>query len=244
MIKALIFDLDGTLVQTEILKAQSYAIAVNVLTKKVVPEDKVIVGFKKYVGLSRKEVTEGLVNEFQLELSKKFPNPNLEEIRKQLLSKRLEIYENMLKDPEILTHYFCPHNLDLLNSVYHDGYLTGLATMSHCAQVQRVLDIMKTKDKFKYVISREDVNNGKPDPEIYLKMKDKLNVQPDDCVVIEDSVTGIKSALNANMSVFAVTNSITRESVHKAKVLNKKFVIDNPAELKARVYEFIEEHKQ
>ncbi len=244
MIKALIFDLDGTLVQTEILKAQSYAIAVNVLTKGVVAEDKVIVGFKKYVGLSRKEVAEGLVNEFQLELSKNFPNPNLEEIRKQLLSKRLEIYENMLKDPEILTHYFCPHNLDLLNSVYHDDYLTGLATMSHCAQVQRVLDIMKTKDKFKYVISREDVNNGKPDPEIYLKMKDKLNVQPDDCVVIEDSVTGIKSALNANMSVFAVTNSITRESVHKAKVLNKKFVIDNPAELKARVYEFIEEHKQ
>jgi beta-phosphoglucomutase-like phosphatase (HAD superfamily) len=202
------------------------------------------VGFKKYVGLSRKEVAEGLVNEFQFELSKNFPNPNLEEIQKQLLSKRLEIYENMLMDPEILTHYFCPHNLDLLNSVYNDDYLTGLATMSHCAQVQRVLDIMKTKDKFKYVISREDVNNGKPDPEIYLKMKDKLNVQPDDCVVIEDSVAGIKSALNANMSVFAVTNSITRESVHKAKVLDKKFVIDNPAELKARVYELIEEHKQ
>ncbi len=244
MIKALIFDLDGTLVQTEILKAQSYAIALNVLTKGVVPEDKVIVGFKKYVGLSRKEVAEGLVNEFQFELSKNYPGSNLEEIQKQLLSKRLEIYENMLKDPETLTHYFCPHNLDLLNSVYNDNYLTGLATMSHCAQVKRVLDVMKTKDKFKYVISREDVTNGKPDPEIYLKMKDKLNVQPDDCIVIEDSVTGIKSALNANMNVFAVTNSITRDSVHKAKLLDKKFVIDNPAELKTRVYEFIEEHKQ
>ncbi len=244
MIKALIFDLDGTLVQTEILKARSYAIAINVLTKGVVPEEKVIAGFKKYVGLSRKEVTESLVDEFKFELSKNYPDSNIKEIQKQLISKRLDIYENMLKDPDVLTHYFCPHNLDLLNSVYNDDYLIGLATMSHCAQVQRVLDVMKTKEKFKYVISREDVNNGKPDPEIYLKMKDKLNVQPDDCVVIEDSVTGIKSALNANMNVFAVTNSITRESVHKAKLLDKKFVIANPAELKTRVYEFIEEHKQ
>jgi HAD superfamily hydrolase (TIGR01549 family) len=244
MIKALIFDLDGTLVQTEILKAQPYANAVNVLTKGVVPEDKVIVGFKKYVGLSRKEVAKGLVDEFQSELNKNYSGSNLEDMQTQLLSKRLEIYEDMLKDPDILTHYFCPHNLDLLNSAYSDDYLTGLATMSHCAHVQRVLDVMNIKDKFKYVISREDVNNGKPDPEIYLKMKDKLNVRPENCIVIEDSVNGIKAALNANMNVFAVTNSITRESVHRAKLLDKRFIIDYRAELKAMVYDFIEEHKK
>lgn len=244
MIKAIIFDLDGTLVQTEILKAQSYANALNVLTKGIVPEDKVIVGFKKYVGLSRNEVAKGLVDEFQSELNKNYPGLNLEEMQLLLLSKRLEIYEDMLKDPDILTHYICTHNLDLLNSAYSDNYLTGLATMSYCTQVQRVLDVMNIKDKFKYVISREDVNNGKPDPEIYLKMKDKLNVQPENCIVIEDSVTGIKAALNANMNVFAVTNSITRESVYKANLLDNKFIIDNRAELKAMVYDFIEEHKQ
>ena len=57
-------------------------------------------------------------------------------------------------------------------------------------------------------------------------------------------VTVGAAALNAKMNVFAVTNSITMESVHKAKLLDKKFIIDNPAELKARVYEFIEEHNQ
>jgi beta-phosphoglucomutase-like phosphatase (HAD superfamily) len=75
-------------------------------------------------------------------------------------------------------------------------------------------------------------------------MKDKLNVRPENCIVIEDSVNGIKAALNANMNVFAVTNSITRESVHRAKLLDKRFIIDYRAELKAMVYDFIEEHKK
>ena len=71
-------------------------------------------------------------------------------------------------------------------------------------------------------------------------MKNKLKVEPDECIVIEDSVAGIKAALSAQMNVFAVTNSITGESVHKSKLLDKKFIIDNPAELKTKVYDFID----
>ena len=41
------------------------------------------------------------------------------------------------------------------------------------------------------------------------------------------------------MNVFAVTNSITRDSVHSSNLLDKKFILDNPAELKTRVYDFI-----
>jgi len=53
MIKVIIFDLDGTLIQTEVLKARSYARAIHILTKKAVAEEKVLAGFAKYVGLSR-----------------------------------------------------------------------------------------------------------------------------------------------------------------------------------------------
>ncbi|MEK6224169.1 MAG: HAD hydrolase-like protein, partial [Thermodesulfobacteriales bacterium] len=65
MIKALIFDLDGTLVQTEVLKAESYAKAAVELNPSLKEED-VVEGFKDFVGLSRKEVAKGLLNKFDL----------------------------------------------------------------------------------------------------------------------------------------------------------------------------------
>lgn len=237
MIKAIIFDLDGTLVQTEIIKAHSYAKAVASLSQNNVTEDEVFQSFKKYVGLSRTDVAKNLVKDYSDKLNK-ISNPNVD-LEDALIEKRLEIYNNMLEDPGILPRYCCKMTMEFLHSVFNDGYLTGLATMSHCMQVERILKIMNIKNQFKYVITRDEIENAKPHPEIYLRMKNKLNVEPDECIVIEDSVAGIKSALSANMNVFAVTNSITRDSVYKSKLLDKKFIIDNPAELKTKVYEFI-----
>lgn len=237
MIKAIIFDLDGTLVQTEIIKAHSYAKAVASLSQNNVTEDEVFQNFKNYVGLSRTDVAKNLVKDYSDKLNI-ISNPNVD-LEDALIEKRLEIYNNMLEDPGILPRYCCKMTMEFLHSVFNDGYLTGLATMSHCMQVERILKIMNIKNLFKYVITRDEIENAKPHPEIYLRMKNKLNVEPDECIVIEDSVAGIKSALSANMNVFAVTNSITRDSVHKSKLLDKKFIIDNPAELKTKVYEFI-----
>jgi beta-phosphoglucomutase-like phosphatase (HAD superfamily) len=239
MIKAIIFDLDGTLVQTEIVKAHSYAKAIASLSGNAVTEDEVIQNFKNYVGLSRNEVSKNLVRDYKDKLN--IQSDNIEEMEEALIEKRLDIYNNMLEDPEILPRYCCKMTMGFLNTVYQDNYLTGLATMSHCLQVERVLQLMNIKDKFKFVITRDEIENAKPHPEIYLRMKNKLKVEADECIVIEDSVAGIKSAISANMNVFAVTNSITRDSVHKSKLLDKKFVIENPSELKTRVYEFIKE---
>lgn len=242
MIKAIIFDLDGTLVQTEIVKAYSYAKAINQLSNNAVSEEDVIESFKSNVGLARQEVASNLVKEYRSKLDPdaKSDNESLEDL---VLETRLDIYNNMLEDPEILPRYCCKMTMGFLHSVKTDNYLTGLATMSHCMQVEKVLQIMNIKEKFKFVITRDEIENAKPHPEIYLRMKNKLQVEPDECIVIEDSVAGIKAALSANMNVFAVTNSITKESVLKSKLLDKKFIVDNPAELKTKVYEFIESLK-
>ncbi len=240
MIKAIIFDLDGTLVQTEIVKAHSYAKAINQLSGNAVSEEEVIESFKSNVGLARQEVASNLIKEYRSRLDPytKSDNESLEDL---VLERRLDIYNNMLEDPEILPRYCCKMTMGFLHSVKTDNYLTGLATMSHCMQVEKVLKIMNIKEKFKFVITRDEIENAKPHPEIYLRMKNKLEVETDECIVIEDSVAGIKAALSANMNVFAVTNSITKESVLKSKLLDKKFIIDNPAELKTRVYDFIKD---
>ena len=238
MIKAIIFDLDGTLVQTEIVKAHSYAKAIALLSGNAVTEDEVIQNFKNYVGLSRNDVAKNLVRDYKDKLN--FQSDNIEEMEDALIEKRLEIYNSMLEDPSVLPKYCCTMTMGFLRTVKQDNYFTGLATMSHCMQVEKVLAITNIKDQFNHVITRDEIDNAKPHPEIYIRMKNKLKVEPDECIVIEDSVAGIKAALSAQMNVFAVTNSITGESVHKSKLLDKKFIIDNPAELKTKVYDFID----
>lgn len=240
MIKAVIFDLDGTLIQTEVLKARSYAMAIHQLTAGVVVEEKVLKGFNRYVGLSRMEVVEGLFHEFLTELAKVFPEQQkVEEIQQSILSRRLEIYQEMIADADLLSGFFCPFNIGLLHGVHAEGYTTALATMSHQEAAERMLDAMDIKDKLSVVLTKDNVFKGKPDPEIYLKISEMLELSPEECLVIEDSVNGIKAGLNAGMTVFAVTNDITRDSVHASELLDEKFIIDELSELKPRIYSFL-----
>ncbi|MDF1559619.1 MAG: HAD family phosphatase [Bacteroidales bacterium] len=240
MIKAVIFDLDGTLIQTEVMKAQSYARTVNILTGKVVAEDEVLNGFKKYVGLSRKEVVKGLTEEFLEELTGANRRNSTEDMQHAIITKRLEIYKSMVNQPELLSHFFCPYNLGLLNALYTDKYMIALATMSHMNEVEKILDTLKIKDKLGLIMTSDRVSNGKPDPEIYLKSIEALKVQPNESIVIEDSVNGIRAAMAAGLNVFAATNEITRDSVHASGLLPGEFIIDDMTELKPRIYKFIE----
>jgi HAD superfamily hydrolase (TIGR01549 family) len=239
MIKAIIFDLDGTLIQTEVLKARSYARAIHLLTGKTVAEEKVLAGFSKFVGLSRIEVVQGLASEFQEELKGYFQEKGHDFLQQSILEKRLEIYKNMIEETQLLSQFFCPYNLRLLQSLHEDNYMIALATMSHMNEAEKMLNALKIKDKFRLIITRDSVSNGKPHPEIYLKSKDTLKVKSEECLVIEDSVNGIKAGINAGMNVFAVTNDITRDAVHASKLLSDDFIIDDLTGLEPRVYRFL-----
>lgn len=239
MIKAVIFDLDGTLVQTEVLKATSYAQATRILTKGSVPEDKVLKVFESYVGLPREKVVEGLTIKFETEFKESLKTMDLQVVQQSLIEKRLELYQLMLTDEKLLSQHFCKYTMSLFFKLYNDNFKVVLATMSHLEQAKRVTTIMGIYDKFDLVLTKDDVKYGKPDPEIYLKAIDALGLQPKECLVIEDSVNGIRAAQRAGIPVFAVTNSVTRKSVHDCKLLNDAFVIDDLPKLTHNVYDFI-----
>jgi len=241
MIKAIIFDLDGTLIQTEILKAESYAQAISTLTKGAVYAKQVLDKFSSYVGLSRHEVVAGLVNEFYPMLYEQFIGKSTVEIQQLVLSERLSVYQQMLQDSELLSAHFCPFNLGLLHALFNDNYSIALATMSHSKEAESVLGVMEIQQKLNLIVTRDMVINGKPNPEIYLAVNSSLKIQPHECLVIEDSVNGIKAGLNAGMHVFAVTNDITRASVHDSGLLNDEFIVDDLTGLKPRVYQFLKE---
>ena len=244
MIKAMIFDLDGTLVRTERLKAISYARAAVELCPYAVSQEEVLEAFKEVVGQPRRQVAQTLVERFGLEgrARERMVEFRVHAPWQAFVQVRLHIYEAMLADPEVLRNNQWPHNVDLLAQARRVGCRTGLATMSHCTQAQQVLEAINLTDAFDFVATRDDVEHGKPDPEIYLLVARELGVRPEQCLVIEDSPTGIEAALAAGMEVIAVTTPFTRERVRQAGLLPPEQVVDDPARLMGAVDRVVAKH--
>lgn len=79
-----------------------------------------------------------------------------------------------------------------------------LATMSGRKVVDKLLPAKRIAKYFDVVVSADEVANPKPDPEVFLVAAKKLGVAPEDCVVVEDSVFGVRAAKAANMKCIAV----------------------------------------
>lgn len=245
MIQAVIFDLDGTLVETEELKAFSYARAAVELHPELREAD-VLDAFKDFVGLSRQEVAVGLMQRFGLEgaAQARMAEFGVSTPWQTFVQVRQRIYEAMLDDPELLLSQRYPHNIAYLQEVRHSGVRIGLATMSYCHQVQRVLKTLGLSDAFDFIASRDDVEYGKPDPEIYFLLARELGVQPEDCLVIEDSPAGVKAALAAGMNVVAVSTPLTHQRLHESGLLPPLHIVDNPRLLPTGVAHVLAHHQR
>jgi len=98
-----------------------------------------------------------------------------------------------------------PHAVETVQALGERRRL-GVASSSNRPIIELVLDRMGVRDRFAAVVSSEEVVNGKPAPDVYLAVARELGVEPEDCVAIEDSTNGIKSALAAGMRTIAVPN--------------------------------------
>lgn len=246
MIEAVIFDLDGTLVQTERLKALSYARAAVELRPDDLTESEVVEAFKEVVGLSRQEVAEALLQRFDLESAARDRMARYDVTKpwQAYVQRRLEIYEELLSDSEILSEHQCPYNTAFLEFAIEQQFRTGLATMSRCAQAMRVLRLLHLKDKFDFIASQDDVENGKPDPEIYHLVAGQLESIPERCLVIEDSPAGVNAALNAGMHCIVVTTDFTRKAIHESGLLDQRWIVDDPSQLQSVAQELLEKGKR
>ncbi len=232
MIRAFVFDLDGTLVETEELKALSYARAAAELRPEL-DEGAVTEAFKDLVGLSRQEVAVGLMRRFGLEdaARARIAEFGVDTPWQAYVRIRLGIYEEMLGDPKLIHEHRYPHNIALLYDVRREGYPTALATQSHHEQASRVLDILGLLEEFDVVVTRDDVEHGKPDPEMHLLAARELGVRPDECLAIEDSPAGVKAALAAGTEIVAVTTELTRQKFRDTDLLDRCHVVDDPRAL-------------
>ncbi|MDQ5818220.1 MAG: HAD family phosphatase, partial [Actinomycetota bacterium] len=233
VIRAFIFDLDGTLVETEELKGLSYARAATELRRPDLSEEEVLEAFKDLVGLSRQEVAVGLMRRFALEEAARdrMAEFGVGTPWQAFVRIRLGIYEELLADPELVLEHRYPHNIALLRDVRSEGYPTALATQSHREQALRVLEILGLTDEFDVIVTREDVEHGKPDPEMHLLAARELGVRPGECLAIEDSPAGVQGALAAGTETIAVTTNLTRQKFRDTDILDRSHVVDDPRTL-------------
>jgi len=92
-------------------------------------------------------------------------------------------------------------------------YKTGLVTASPRHNLDWVTGLIGIDNYFSQIISGDDTENNKPHPEPYLAMLERLSVIPENSIVVEDSLHGIKSALAAGCHVIAKTGSIPKEEL-------------------------------
>ncbi len=241
----MVFDLDGTLVQTEKLKARSYALAASRLRPELSP-DEVVEAFKDVVGLSRREVAMSLMDRFELEpaAASTMADSGTSTPWQAYVQIRLDIYGGLIADERVLLEHRWPHAISLLEQARRSCSRVGLATMSYCPQAQRVLRVLELDQTFDFVATRDDVEAGKPNPEIYHLVAHELGVPASECLVVEDSVSGVGAAVAAGMACVAVATPFTRGSLRTQKLLDQRWVVNDPRRLLQIVDQRIREARE
>ena len=184
-IKAIIFDMDGVLVDTEHAYLDLFRAFLVKHDKRII-EDELL----KVVGGDSKMTWKYI--------SRLWGNENsAEEIR--------EIFHT--EYPSDVIDYRgnqFPGIPEMLGKLKNKGYVLALASSSRMNAINRMLSELELQDYFSVVISGEDFKASKPNPEIYLDACEKLNLFPRECLVVEDSNYGIQAGKAAGMAVVAV----------------------------------------
>ena len=102
-----------------------------------------------------------------------------------------------------------PGAMDVVRMVRDRGLPLGLATSSRRAWVDVKLEVVGVNSMFDGIVTGDEVQKGKPSPEIYLSVAHLLDVPPAECLAIEDSPSGVASAMAAGMYTVAVRTEST-----------------------------------
>jgi len=190
MIKTLVFDLDGTLANTERLHYRAWK---ETLTANGVSEFS-IETFMTFVGTSNEKVAGDYIRKEKI--GKTIP---------QVVREKQAVYMDLI--PEI--KLFAGARDILIR--YHGTYRLTLASSSHKKEILTLLKLHRLDTFFELIIGGDMVKRKKPDPEIYLKVQQEMSVKPHECIAFEDSEHGLNSAKYAGVYGVAIPNEFTRD---------------------------------
>lgn len=197
--QAVLFDMDGTLVDTEGFWWQAATSVARTLGVELGPADTPDV-----LGRAAEDVAAHLLS------TAKPSSATLPDIARQLIDAfATRIAEQPGGVPLI------PGALDLLGELHAEGVPTALVSASPRSIVHLVLPLLD--HHFDLIVTAEDTARGKPYPDPYLKATTQLGVDPRHCVAIEDSPTGIAAATAAGCHVMAIDTGRGLPSLHSLR---------------------------
>ncbi|MCF0050187.1 HAD family phosphatase [Dyadobacter sp. LJ53] len=103
--------------------------------------------------------------------------------------------------------------VDFINDLHSNGVKLGVATSAPQANLNLILTKVPIRANLGSIMASENVKKHKPDPEVYLTSAKNLGVEPGQCVVFEDSFSGVSAAINAGMRVVGVLSSHVKEEL-------------------------------
>jgi beta-phosphoglucomutase len=185
MMKAIIFDMDGVLVDSEPFnfEIENRQFLLNGIS--ITDEE-----HQKYLGVASDVMWREIAERFNLQIP-------VEQLIEQNHTESLRYFAEIEEIPVM------PGLVDLLNKLQAKKYPMAVASSSTPEIIDLLLSKTDLKKYFAVIVSAQEAGKSKPEPAVFLLAARKLKVQPQDCLVIEDSANGIKAAQEAGMSCVA-----------------------------------------
>ena len=223
MLRAIIFDCDGVLVDSEPLHLSAF--------QKILSEEGITLTqeeyFQKYLAMDDKTCFETVF--------KAHGRTHDKRILKDLILRKMEGYRQLYAQGLILY----PGVVEFVRKA-QGSYRLAIASGAFRGEVKAALDVAGLRSAFPVIVSAQDVRNGKPHPESFLLALHQINerspmpsppILPEECLVIEDSVHGVEAAHAAGMRCLAVTNSYPKEKLAHADLVVASLEEIEPKEL-------------
>lgn len=205
-ISAVIFDVDGLIVDTEEIYCDTFNQTLGDFGRSI--ERK---AYTKHVGIPVDINSRDVVDEYGFDITPE-----------EFQTRWMDRFEETISHPERID--LRPGIVPLLG-VLRSRYPLAIASSTHRPRMMKTLrnglltrlpDADSLEDVFAAIVSGTDVPNNKPAPDIYLKAASLLDVDPSACLVFEDSEAGVKAGAAAGMAVVAVPNFFTAHQDHSA----------------------------
>lgn len=193
MTKAVIFDMDGTLVDNISFHKHAWLLFLK--------KHNIILDPDQFQAQNHGNIDEMIRRFFGQDLS----DDKVKELGQEKERTYRDIYRSHIKEIHGLTNF-----LNIMKSM---NIIAALATMGDMPNINFILDELNVRPYFFSITGGHEIVKGKPDSEIFDLSLAKLNLKNTDCIVVEDSIGGVVSALNAGIRVVGITTSHTHEEL-------------------------------
>lgn len=217
-IELIIFDMDGLMFDTEKISYEAWQRAASLYQFDISREL-----FEKTIGTNHartKEIYVGFYGE-------KFPFELIRDERVKISSEFIQINGVPIKNGLN----------ELLQFLRKNGFRMAVATSTSKKRASNLLKLAQVDSYFDYILCGDEIKNSKPDPEIFLKVAERLNCTPKKCLVLEDSEMGILAASQAGMMPIMIPDIIEPSEEIERLVFRK---MNSLSDVKQLIEEFVE----